>query len=70
MFKFILITVVIWFVIIKLLRFKFVVYKGQGNTFQQNKGQKSGFQVNNMSTRKKDITNKNDKGEYVEYEEV
>ena len=70
MLKFIFISAIIWFLVIKLLRFKFVVYKGPGNSGYQPKMKTEGrFKMNNKPSSKSTI-NANDKGDYIDYEEV
>ena len=67
--KFFLVSLVIWFVIFKLLRFKFIVYKGPSSgRFQGNK--KEGSITFNKSDFKSKGNKPSDNGEYVDYEEV
>ncbi len=70
MLKFFLISAIIWFIIIKLLRFKFVVYKAPGSGgFNQSKRREGSISMS-KTTVAPNKDNKRDKGEYVEYEEV
>lgn len=76
MLKFILITLFIWFVITRLLRFKVVVYKG-GNGRNPTSSYRNGssppegtIRVDKKPENRKDSQSTNSDGDYVEYEEL
>ena len=68
--KFFLVSLIIWFVIFKLLRFKFIVYKGPSSgRFQGNSKKEGSITLNKSDVKAKGIK-PSDNGEYVDYEEV
>jgi hypothetical protein len=75
MLKFILISFVVWFVIFRLFRFKFVLYKNTHSSTSTNQRQGSNkpegtITVDNLDSGKGRIRKDSQDGEYVDYEEV
>ena len=72
MWKFLLISLVVWFFVRRLMKFRFVVYKGgfgnQAPNYQPKKPEGS-ITIENKSTKDKGSKNASD-GDYVDYEEV
>ena len=67
MLKFFIVSIIIWFLIIKILRFKFIVYKGPSGRYSDLKKNQTSQGFKNVKPNKRTDTNN---GEYVDYEEV
>ncbi|HAR20699.1 MAG TPA: hypothetical protein DCR46_08550 [Cytophagales bacterium] len=73
MVKFIFISLAIWFVITRLMRFKFVVYRGNpmhnDNRYHQNQKPEGSITIDNLNSRPRNDKNVADE-EYIDFEEV
>lgn len=69
--KYLIISAIVWFVIVKLMRFKFVIYKG--NTFSaptNNAGRRQEGSISVEGKSAKQSNQRSKDGEYIDYEEV
>lgn len=73
MWKFLLISLVIWFFVKRLMRFNFVIYRGgdfrSPPNYSQSRKPEGSITVE-TTTKSSPLDNKNKDGDYVDYEEV